>query len=141
MDEAGEALAEVDDGVGTTTGGLAGLEGAEVDIILMPLLIFCMLVVVGGGVGEEEEWLLPIRANGVEDSFSNPLSAAEALTADSVLVLIPATDDDLIGKNDVDVAEVTVTEDAVDVADVVDGCKTTKVAAPLDGAGRNDGLE
>ena len=129
VEEAGDALAEEHDWL-TTTGGVevvcfAGLEGADVERSLIPLLL-CFVVVIGKGEGDR--LLLPLdEVDDAEDIFSTCVW----VTGDSKLILLAGCS--LFGIDDVEVADVTTTE--VDVlgelvVDVLAGCKITNVAAP-----------
>ena len=137
-------------GGGITTGGVdvlcfVGLEGADVETSLMPLLLLLLclgVVVVIMGKGEGERLLLVLPLDEVEDAddiFSivvtvlltvTPVVSTQAFIA-GVCV---SGGGDLFGIEDVDVADVTTTEDEVNEFVVVDvlllfaGCRITNVA-------------
>ena len=116
----------------------AGLEGADVETSLIPLLLLCLGVVVVIGKGEGERLLLlPLDEADEEagDIFSNVVVALlTAIPVESTQILVAGVIcGDLFGIEDVDVADVTTTEEVDElVVDVLlllfAGCRITKVA-------------
>jgi len=130
VDEAGDALADEHDWL-RATGGVeivcfAGLEGADVESILIPLLL--CFVEEHGGKGDGERLLLPLDdVEEADDIFSTFM-----LLDVSKFILFVGWD--LFGINDVEVAEVTTTDDDVleGLVDVLAGCKITNVGPELE---------
>ena len=99
-----------------------GLEGADVETSLMPLLLlllFLGVVVVIIGKGEGERLLLDLPLNEIEDAGDIFSGVVTVLLTVSPIEPIPAfvagvcACDDLFGIEDVDVADVTTIEDEV----------------------------
>lgn len=131
VDEAGDALADEHDWL-RGTGGVeivcfAGLEGADVERILIPLLLCFVEEVVGNGEGER--LLLPLDE--VVDEADDIFSAFILLNGSNPILLAGG---DLFGIDEVEVADVTTTDDDVlgGLLDVLAGCKITNVGPEVE---------
>ena len=124
VEEAGDALADEHDWL-RGTGGVdvvcfAGLEGADVERILIPLLVCFVEEDAGSGDGER----LPLPLDDVDDA--EDIFSTLILVGDSKLILLTVWD--LFGMDDVEVADVTTTdEDVLGLLDTLAGCKITNV--------------